>query len=124
MCSIKKGKLVKSVFKCEECNYNASTEISLKRQITSKHKYLFKTPEKSRESNLNDSLNFAEDIEEKKDSPDILAHKDVNVEETPLTCAYWNCKFNCQDRSDLENHIHVKHVVDKSFQYPESTDKL
>ena len=27
-------------------------------------------------------------------------------------------------QSDLENHIHVKHVVDKSFKYPESTEEL
>ena len=124
MCSINKSMLVKSVFKCEECNYNASTETVLKRHVTSKHKHLYKTPEKSRESILNDSLKFAKDCEEKRDIPDISVHEEVTVEETSLKCAYWNCKFNCQDRSDLENHIHVKHVVDKSFKYTESTEEL
>ena len=116
--------LVKSACKCEKCNYNASTETVIKRHITSKHKHLSKTPEKSRESILNDSLRFAEDIEKKRDGPDNSIPKEVTVKEPPLKCEYWNCNFNCQDRSDLENHIHVKHVVNKSFEYPESTEEL
>ena len=102
MCSINYSILVKSVFKCEECNYNASTETVLKGHITSKHKHLSKTPEKSRESIFNDSLKSAKYIEEKRDSPDISVHKEVTVEETPLECAYWNCKFNCQEKVILK----------------------
>ena len=76
--------ILKPSFKCEECNYNASTETVLKCHITSKHKHLSKTPEMSRESIFNDSLKFSKYIEEKRYSPDISVHKEVTVEETPI----------------------------------------
>ena len=67
MCSIKKSMLVKSAFKCEEWNYNASTETVFKCHVISKHKYLSKTLKRvGRESILNDPLKFDEDIERKK----------------------------------------------------------
>ena len=66
MSSIKKSYLFTTVFKCEECNYNASSETVLNRHITTKYKHLSKTPEKSRDSIFNDSLKVAEYSEEKK----------------------------------------------------------
>ena len=36
----------------------------------------------------------------------------------------WTCQFNAKDTKDQENHIKVKHVVDESFEYPDSTEEI
>ena len=64
LCFIKKRLLCTTFLKCDECNYNASSETVLKRQITTKHKHTLKTPDKSKDINLNASLKLAEPSEE------------------------------------------------------------
>ena len=104
-----------------QCQLRNSCKASHYHKKTSIHWKLLK---KIWEINFNESHKVLEHSEEKRDSPDISVCEEVTIKEIQLKCAYWNCQFNSKDTIDLENHIKVKHVVDESFKYPDSTEEI
>ena len=46
------------------------------------------------------------------------------MKEVQLKCEYWTCQFNAKDTLDLNNHITVKHAVDETFIFPDSTEEF
>ena len=108
--------------KSTECSYKASTNTVLKPHITTKHN--IKTLEKIRDSITYDSPKLDHSSQEERDKTIISIHEAVTEHCVNLKCEYWNCQFNAKDTKDLENHIKVKHVVDESFKYPDSTEEI
>ena len=69
----------KPVLNCDECGYNASSETVLKYHMTTKHNP--KTPEKSRDSNLDDSLKIVSPSEEKREDINMTVCEKVHMKE-------------------------------------------
>ena len=120
--SMKKKSSSTALFKWTECGYKASTNTVLKRHITTKHN--IKTLEQISDSITYDSPKLVHSSQEERDKTIINIHEAVTEHCVNLKCEYWNCQFNAKDTKDLENHIKVKHVVDESFKYPDSTEEI
>ena len=111
------------ICKWDECGYEASSEPVLKRHMTTKHKQNSKTSEKSRDSDLDDTLKLSPFNEEIRDTLTIPSYEEGTVNEVQLKCRYWTCQFSSYDKKELENHIDIKHAVDESFIYPSSSEE-
>ena len=84
-------------FECDICNYTCTSKKTLKSHTTKKHK--------------KDLLRQ----EEALDSP--------STKEAISKCKYWTCKYECETKTELIQHISMEHSIDKSFIYPTSIEE-
>ena len=111
------------MFNCDRCGYEASTETVLKRHMTTKHKDNSATQEKSRNSDLDESLKLSPINEEVRPTLNAPSYDEETVNAVQLKCQYWKCQFSSHDKRELENHINITHTVDESFIYPSSSEE-
>ena len=107
-------------FNCDECGYLASSETVLKRHITIKH-LRTNPPEILRDSVQDNSLQLSPGSEARAEDISLL-EAEVSLQE--VKCEYWTCKYVSNSRNDMTQHINVKHTVDESFVYPNSSEEL
>ena len=69
----------------------------VKHHMTTKYKWNSKTPEKSRDSNLDDSLKVSPFNEEKRFTLTILSFEEGTGNEVQLKFQYWTCQFSSYD---------------------------
>ena len=109
------------MFECDKCGYKASSEIVLRRHMTMKHPST-NTPEKLRDSVLDNSLKLSPVSEERaEDIPTFV--EEVSLMKA-LKCQYWTCKFECTTLNELGQHVKWKHTVDESFVFPNSSEEI
>ena len=81
-----------------------------------------KTPEKSRDSNIDDSLKIVSPSEEKREDINMTLCEEVYVKEVHHKCEHWQCQFNATDTTELASLIKMKHAVVESFIHPSSNE--
>ena len=108
---------------CEQCNYHASATTVLKRTMTVKHPSKH-TPEVLMEHEPDTVLHLDQPTGERVENSNPL-QKDVSIlEEVELKCDYWRCAFKSNTISELLLHINMKHAIDQSYVYPNSTVEI
>ena len=73
---------------------------------------------------MDDYLKLVNYCEETRDTIEISVNEELTVKEVQPQYEYWQCQFNAKDKQDLDNHISVKHAVDESFIFPNSTEEF
>ena len=117
--AIKKSLANKFLFECDECGYQASSQSVLKRYMTMKHP-ITKTPEKLRDSDLNNSLQVSPVLEQRSENTLV---EEASVKEA-FKCQYWACKYKCNTLNELAEHVKLKYTVDETFLYPNSSEEI
>ena len=119
--ALEKISTIKSGFHCDDCGYSASSQTVLKRHITTKHQST-NLQENLRDPDLDKSLQLSPGSEERAENSFSL-EDEFSLQEG-VKCEYWTCKFESKSKNELTQHIKVKHAVDDSFVYPNSSEEV
>ena len=114
---------LKNTYKCEICDYRATSSTTLKSHISKKHKPASETAllENERNQLSDNSLNASLPYEERHKFNDSAYD---NIEDDPIPCDCCNCPYLATSSDDMAAHIQMAHTITSSFVYPESMETI